>query len=72
MSLPPSSAPTTTGWSDSCRRDSHPLRNGAFHGALDHCPYWLAVVEQLEPLTRVEVRRPAVLPEGPRPFGDAL
>ena len=32
MSLPPSSAPTATGWSDSCRRDSHPLRNGAFHG----------------------------------------
>ena len=30
MSLPPSSAPTATGWSDSCRADSHPLKNGTF------------------------------------------
>ena len=31
MSLPPSSAPIATGWSDSfAGRDSHPLRDGAF------------------------------------------
>ena len=79
MSLPPSSAPTATGWNDSCRagfapaeewrlprrtsecfrrcrylhhplrllpagttvagRDSHPLKNGAFHGAPDKGDY---------------------------------